>query len=54
MLPTGQGHPIRFLQQTGILEKGSDVDLLVVKDTNRRLIDRLIEVESLPRIECYP
>ena len=33
--------------KSGILEKGSDVDLLVVKDTNRRLIDRLSEVESL-------
>lgn len=33
--------------KTGNREKGSDVDLLVVKDTDRRLIDRLIEVESL-------
>ncbi len=33
--------------KTGHREKGSDVDLLVVKDTNRRLVDRLIEVESL-------
>ena len=33
--------------KSGIPEKGSDVDLLVVKDTDRRLIDRLIEVESL-------
>ncbi len=33
--------------KSGRLEKGSDVDLLVVKDTDRRLIDRLIEVESL-------
>lgn len=32
--------------KTGNREKGSDVDLLVVKDTDRRLIDRLIEVES--------
>ena len=33
--------------KSGILGKGSDVDLLVVKDTTRRLVDRLIEVESL-------
>ena len=28
-------------------KNGSDVDLLIVKDTNRRLIERLVEVERL-------